>query len=191
MINKTIHIPNIAEYEKAARVLKEEGIVAYPTEGVYGLGCSPFSENAIKKLLHLKNRAVDKGFILIAADFTQIEPLLKTLPAERLKSILATWPGPVSWAWPKSAEVPAYIHGDWNSVVVRVSAHPIVQELCQHFGGPLVSTSANHQGEEPCKNAEEVQMRFDTAVDYILTGAVGGLKKSTPIFDALTGKQLR
>ncbi len=191
MINKIIHIPGIAEYREAVKNLKQEGVIAYPTEGVYGLGCSPFSENAVKKLLHLKNRAVRKGFILIAADFKQIEPLLEILPEERLKSILATWPGPVSWAWPKSAKVPAYIHGDWDSVVVRVSAHPIVQQLCQHFGGPLVSTSANHQGEEPCKNAEEVQMCFDTAVDYILIGAVGGLDKPTPIFDALTGKQLR
>ena len=181
----------MTEYKEAVRVLKEEGIVAYPTEGVYGLGCSPFSESAVKKLLYLKNRAVDKGFILIAADFKQIEPLLETLPAERLKSILATWPGPVSWAWPKNAKVPAYIHGDWDSVVVRVSAHPIVQQLCAYFGGPLVSTSANHQGEEPCRNAQEVQTRLSTAVDYILIGAVGGLKKPTPIFDALTGKQLR
>ncbi len=186
-----INIPSTIEYEKAIDALKHDGVIAYPTEAVYGLGCSPFSKKAVEKLLALKHRATAKGFILIAADFSQLEPLLQALPPERLNLVLPTWPGPVSWAWPKTDKVPAYIHGDWDSVVVRVSAHPIVRQLCLQFGGPLVSTSANLHGETPCKTANEVRECFADRLDYILEGAVGDLDKPTPIYDALTGKVLR
>jgi L-threonylcarbamoyladenylate synthase len=178
-------------YQAVIEVLQNDGIIAYPTEAVYGLGCSPFSQKAVEKLLAIKQRDVAKGLILIAANFEQLAPLLQPLPQERLDQILATWPGPVSWAWPKTAKVPAYIHGDWDSVVVRVSAHPIVQQLCLDFGGPLVSTSANRQGENPCRNAAEVSTVFGSSVDHIIVGEVGTLDKPTPIFDVLTGKVLR
>lgn len=180
-----------SDYHAAITALQNDGVIAYPTEAVYGLGCTPFSEKAVQKLLTLKHREAAKGFILIAADFTQLESLLKPLPADRLKQILATWPGPVSWAWPKTDKVPSYIHGDWDSVVVRVSAHPTVQQLCRQFGGPLVSTSANRQSENPCRSAKEVKAIFAAELDYIFVGDVGGLDKPTPIFDAITGKVLR
>ncbi len=179
------------DYRAAIAALQNDGVIAYPTEAVYGLGCSPFSEKAVQKLLALKQREVNKGLILIAANFAQLESLLQPLPPERLDQILATWPGPVSWAWPKTDKIPAYIHGDWDSVVVRVSAHPIVQSVCMQFGGPLVSTSANRQGENPCRSAAEVEAVFGAVLDHIIVGDVGGLDKPTPIFDALTGKALR
>jgi L-threonylcarbamoyladenylate synthase len=178
-------------YHAAITTLQNDGVIAYPTEAVYGLGCAPFSEKAVQKLLALKQRDLSKGLILIAANFAQLEPLLQPLPPERLDQILATWPGPVSWAWPKTEKVPAYIHGDWDSVVVRVSAHPIVQSVCLQFGGPLVSTSANRQGENPCRNATEVNRVFGSLLDHIIVSDVGGLDKPTPIFDALTGRVFR
>lgn len=184
-------LPHAIQYEKAIDALKHDGVIAYPTEAVYGLGCSPFSEKAVKKLLGLKNRSAHKGLILIAADFSQLESLLRPLAPERLNLILATWPGPVSWAWPKTDKVPACIHGDWDSVVVRVSAHPVVRQLCRQFAGPLVSTSANHQSEIPCKTAPEVRECFGTRLDYIVEGSIGDLDKPTPIYDALTSKVLR
>ncbi len=178
-------------YRAALRALMNDGVIAYPTEAVYGLGCSPFSDKAVQKLLAIKQRDVGKGLILIAANFAQLGPFLQPLSPERLTSILATWPGPVSWAWPKTDKVPAAIHGEWGSVVVRVSAHPVVQQLCLDFGGPLVSTSANRQGEVPCRTADEVYACFATDLESILVGNVGGLDKPTPIFDALTGKVVR
>lgn len=178
-------------YSVAIEVLRNDGVIAYPTEAVYGLGCSPFSEKAVEKLLAIKQRDAAKGLILIAANFAQLESLLQPLPQERLDQILATWPGAVSWAWPKTDKVPAYIHGDWDSVVVRVSAHPIVQQLCLQFGGPLVSTSANIQGVDPCRSAAEVSAVFDSSVDHIIVGEIGTLDKPTPIFDALTGHVFR
>ncbi len=179
------------EYQMALQSLSEDGIIAYPTEAVYGFGCSPFSEKAVEKLLALKDRPVYKGLILIAASFTQLEPLLEELPADRMAAVLATWPGPVSWAWPMNSRVPAYIHGDFDTVVVRVTAHPVARQLCEDFGGPLVSTSANRSGETPCRNYDEVFARFDHELDYILPGDVGDLKNPTPIYDATTGKLLR
>lgn len=183
--------PSTQDYHHALQALMTDGIIAYPTEAVYGLGCSIFSECAVQKILTLKERPVEMGLIIIAADFMQIESLVEPLSSQHLDKVWATWPGPTSWAWPKTDLVPAYIHGDWDSVVVRISAHPIVRQLCLDFGGPIVSTSANRHGEVPCRTAAEVAACFGQAVDYILPGDIGDLDKPTPIYDVMTGDVLR
>jgi L-threonylcarbamoyladenylate synthase len=124
----------VHNYSVAINVLRNDGVIAYPTEAVYGLGCSPFSEKAVEKLLAIKQRDVAKGLILIAANFAQLESLLQPLPQERLDQILATWPGPVSWAWPKTNKVPAYIHGDWSTTVVYTVWRTVGIDQCQSPG---------------------------------------------------------
>lgn len=183
--------PSDEQYRYALQALMTDGVIAYPTEAMYGFGCSIFSESAVQKLLNIKERSVEQGLIVIAADFSQIESLLQPISAEYLEKVWATWPGPVSWAWPKTDKVPAYIHGDWYNIVVRLTVHPIARQLCEDFGGPIVSTSANRHGETPCRTAAEVEACFGRVLDYILPGDIGDLNQATPIYDVMTGERLR
>jgi L-threonylcarbamoyladenylate synthase len=174
----------------AINTLNNGGLIAYPTEAVYGLGCDPMNEIAAQHLLSIKNRSIIKGFILIAANWQQLESYVTPLSKEMLGRILPTWPGPVTWILPTAAKTPLWIKGAHDTVAVRVTDHPIAKSLCEQFGGAIVSTSANVQGKPPTKTAEEVKAIFDQDV-FVVEGQVGGLAKPTEIRDGVTGKVLR
>jgi L-threonylcarbamoyladenylate synthase len=177
----------------AARVLREGGVIAYPTEAVWGLGCDPLQEAAVQRVLAIKQRDVAKGLILIAAERAQLDGLLDwdALPDERRAVVEASWPGPNTWIVPATALVPRWITGTHNGVAVRVSAHPVVAALCKTFGGPLVSTSANRAGEPPAFDHGQLDPVLLTLLDGVCEGETGGLAAPTAIRDALTGAVLR
>jgi L-threonylcarbamoyladenylate synthase len=177
----------------ATDLLRRGGVVAYPTEAVWGLGCDPFDETAVLRLLALKQRAVDKGLILIAASASQFDGLLdwNALPDDRRAAVHASWPGPHTWIVPATARVPRWITGTHAGVAVRVSAHPLVVALCAAFAAPLVSTSANRAGAEPPKTLAEFDPRLVAAVDGILAGDTGGRERPSDIRDARSGAALR
>ena len=176
---------------RAARVVRQGGIIAYPTEAIYGLGCDPFNPTAVSRLLELKQRPVEKGLILISDSFERLSPLLAPIAAERLAVILASWPGPVTWVMPASSQVPPWLSGRHTSLAVRVTAHPFAAALCRACGTPLVSTSANLSKHPPARNALETRLRCGTGVDLILHGATGIRKEPSQIREALSGKILR
>lgn len=178
---------------EAAAVLRRGGIVAYPTEAVWGLGCDPRNEAAVFRLLALKQRAVDKGLILIAASLLQLDGLIDwpALPNPSRDAVLATWPGPHTWVVPATAKVPRWITGAHADVAVRVSAHPVVVALCEAFGSPLVSTSANHAGTPPPRTRDALEPALRDALDGIVEGETGGLPRPTAIRDARSGTALR
>lgn len=176
---------------RATRVVRRGGIIAYPTEAVYGLGCDPFNPEAVFRLLELKKRPVDKGLILISDRFERLSPLLAPMPKDRLSLIKDTWPGPVTWVIPASPEVPSWLTGRHASLAVRVTAHPIAAALCRASGMPLVSTSANLSQHPPARSALEALIRCDNQLDFILHGATGNQQQPTQIRDALSGRILR
>ena len=167
------------------------GIIAYPTESVFGLGCDPLNRNAVERLLELKQRPVSKGLILIADSFARLQPFLLPLPEDRLTTVLQSWPGPVTWVMPAHSEVPYWLRGRHASLAVRVTSHPLAAALCATAEMPLVSTSANLSRHPPARNALQVRIRCDNRVDLILHGATGGLARPTQIRDALSGRVLR
>lgn len=177
--------------KQAARVLRRGGIVAYPTEAVYGLGCDPRDRDAVRRLLRLKGRRAGKGLILIAAEFAQVERFLVPVGPDIMQRVLATWPGPVTWLWPARPEIPHWLRGSHQSLAVRVTAHPLAVALCREAGMALVSTSANRSGRPPARTALTVRRSFGDALDFILPGPVGGLARPTEIRDALTGAVVR
>jgi L-threonylcarbamoyladenylate synthase len=177
----------------AARILRQGGVIAYPTEAVWGLGCDPGQEAAVQRLLAIKQRDVAKGLILIAAERAQLDGLLDwdVLPVERRAVVEASWPGPNTWIVPATARVPRWITGAHTGVAVRVSSHPIVVALCKAFGGPLVSTSANRAGEPPALDCGQLDPALLVLLDGVCEGETGGLSAPTSIRDALTGAVLR
>lgn len=170
--------------------LRQGGILAYPTEAVFGLGCDPFNATAVEEVLSLKGRSAAKGFILIAADFTQIEPFLD-IPQDMLEKLLATWPGPVTWIVPARQNIPKWLRGKHDTLAVRVTAHPVASALCKAFGGAIVSTSANPSGMAPARTRMKARKYFKGAGLHFMPGQVGGQDKPTAIFDAKTGARLR
>lgn len=179
--------------DTAAAIARNGGVIAYPTEAVWGVGCDPMNENAVLRLLAAKQRSVDKGLILIAANLEQLRPFLDlpALPSERLADVLATWPGPHTWVMPAAPHAPRWITGSHDGIAVRISAHPLVVALCNAFGGALVSTSANRAGAPAPRTRDEFDPAVLAAIDGLVTGEVGTLARPTPIRDARSGAELR
>lgn len=181
----------LSEHINAAIALVEQGgLIAYPTEGVYGLGCSPFHQSACQRLSQLKQRPNDKPFLWVASDFKQVSEFINTQAVPDLSATLDTWPGAVTWVFPLSEtgkrQLPTY-----DTLAVRVSGHPVIQALCQRLGSALISTSANLAGKPALCTCEAVNRQFANQIDYIVPGQIGSLAGPTPIFDAMTGRTLR
>ena len=166
------------------------GVIAYPTESVYGLGCNPWEIEAVARILALKRRRPDKGLIIVAESFAQLEPLIDIHAAIPWDSVMASWPGPVTWILPAKKQVPTLLRGIRGGLAVRVSAHPVVRELCRS-AGLLVSTSANPEGCTPAKSVARVRAYFGNKLDYILPGTTGASPRPTEIKDAITGQLIR
>lgn len=174
----------------AARVIQRGGVIAYPTEAVWGLGADPFHRHAVEHILYLKRRPVTKGVILVAASAEQFHFILQHLPFEQQCTLLASWPGPRTWLVPHLQLVPEWIHGQHQTVALRVSAHPVVRALCQLTGGPIVSTSANPQGLAPARFGYRARQYFGRQVEYA-PGQVDLAAKPSEIRDLASGQIMR
>ncbi|MGK2889962.1 MAG: L-threonylcarbamoyladenylate synthase type 1 TsaC [Candidatus Malihini olakiniferum] len=187
-MNKVVNEQLVSIIQKLAA----QNVIAYPTEAVFGLGCDPDSEAAVMQLLTLKQRPVEKGLILIAADYQQLTPYIddSQLSAEQKKVIFASWPGPVTWVMPARPSTPRWLSGRFSSLAVRVSVNPLVCELCQGFGKPIVSTSANLTGLPPSRTVQDVLAQFGAAFPVLL-GETSGRQNPSEIRDVLTGSLIR
>lgn len=174
----------------AQNVVTTGGVIAYPTEAVYGLGCDPWNAVAVARILDLKQRSPAKGLIVIAADVEQLEELISFPDRTTRQRVLGSWPGPHTWLVPAKEKCPQWLTGNHDTLAVRVTAHPLCRALCS-MAGPLVSTSANRSDKQPARTAWKVQMMFDNHIDYILHGVTGPESKPSMITDALTGTRLR
>ena len=182
-----------ASLAAALAALRAGGLIAYPTEGVWGLGCDPRDQAAVLRLLALKQRDVGKGLILIAAERAQLRDYIDLAPLgdDARAAIAASWPGPHTWIVPASPQAPRWITGDHDGIAVRVSAHATVAALCAAFGHALVSTSANLASEAAPRSRAELDPRIVAGVDAVLAGETSGLAQPTSIRDARSGRLLR
>ena len=182
---------SIADQLAVSDILPSGGIIAYPTEAVFGLGCDPYNEAAVLRLLQIKQRSVRKGIILVAASIEQLNPYTEQLTDAERHTLAASWPGPVTWLIPNTGAAPDWITGQYDSLAVRVSDHPTVQALCSLLGGAIVSTSANISNTPPARWQWNVRKRFRTQVDWIVSGKLGGRSRPTAIKDLRTGVTIR
>ena len=179
----------ISQYDQALQLLEDGKIIAYPTEAVYGLGCDPFNQQAVETLLILKQRPISKGLILLIDNWSQLTPLIGNIPMDLLNAVRDTWPGPVTWVFPKAVSIPYWLSGDYNSIAIRMSAHPVARALCVR--GPVVSTSANICGHEPAVDFANLCQQFPHGIDAFLAGDLGGASQPSAIYDVLNGQRLR
>ncbi len=176
---------------RAAQALHQGGIIAYPTEAVYGLGCDPRNARAVYRLLALKQRSPRHGLILVAAEYEQLLEYLAPVADTVIARILASWPGPQTWVLPAAMQCPQWLTGEHDTIAVRVSDHPLVRDLCETAGMAIVSTSANRRGHPPARSALGCRMRFGPQLDLVVPGPTGGLARPTAIRDAISGELIR
>ena len=165
--------------------------ICYPTEGVWGLGCDPFHLEAVDHILWLKRRPWEKGLILVAASIEQFDFLLEGLEYKNVDRMKKSWPGPSTWLVPHRNLLPPVVTGGSSKVAIRVSAHPTIIDICQGFGGPMVSTSANTSGATAAIEKYQALRYFGQSGIRFAAGRVTQPGKTSTITDLETGKQLR
>ena len=181
---------------EAAQCLHKGQVLAYPTEAVWGLGCDPFNELAFHEILRLKQRPIEKGVILLAAQIAQVEPLLKDLSPEMYEQVINSWSNrkpnerATTWLLPAGEHIPAWIKDNHSKVAVRVTTHSLCVALCNAFNGFIVSTSANPAGLEPARSLQEASRYFSGDMNY-LNGDLGLSREPSRIIDAETGEVIR
>jgi L-threonylcarbamoyladenylate synthase len=177
------------QIRQAASAIRNQGVICYPTESVFGLGCDPLSYTAVDKILQLKQRPVEKGLILIAGCIEQLTPYVLLSDAQRtqiLEQASAT-----TWLVSKSAATPPWISGQHSKVAIRLSKHPLVQALCNQLDHAIVSTSANPSTQAAARTLLRVKQYFPGELDYYLNGALGDVGNATPIIDIESGAIIR
>jgi len=175
----------------AVKQLHKGKIIAYPTEAVYGLGCDPLKESAIRTLLKLKTRSESAGFVLIASNFAQLQPWVAEVDPDLINKAMHSWPGPVTWLFPRAAHVPDFVAGDHKTIAVRITAHEPSRALCEEFGSALISSSANTHAAKPARSVTEVEDYFGNQLGGILAGRLGAATQPSEIRDLLTGNIIR
>ncbi|NGP53473.1 Sua5/YciO/YrdC/YwlC family protein [Thioalkalivibrio sp. XN8] len=176
---------------RAAGVIRAGGVVAYPTEGVWRLGCDPLDATAVARILAIKEQPAELGLVLIAADPAQLEPWIEPVSHEVEARVAATWPGPATWVFPARAWVPYWVHGGRETLAVRVTAHAQAAALCRETGFPIVAASAHHSGHAAARSGIQVRRWLGDEVDFILGGSAGERQAPVEIRDAITGRTLR
>lgn len=175
----------------AVNTVKKGGLIIYPTESVFGIGCDPFNEKAVLRLLEIKQRPVEKGLILIASHVQQILPLIRPTNPQDLAHALKSWPGHNTWVFPKSDLVPSWLSGQFDTIAVRVSKHPIVVQLCNQLNSSIVSTSANISNQDVLETINELQLLFGDKINHYIDAPLGNESLPSQIRDARTLKTYR
>ncbi|HEY8353994.1 MAG TPA: Sua5/YciO/YrdC/YwlC family protein [Methylophilaceae bacterium] len=173
--------------------LKSGGIIAYPTESIYGLGCDPMNRRAVLRILKLKGRPQHKGLILVADRLARLRPYMAPLSEMQIELMQQSWHNPArghTWLVPAARHCPRWLTGKHSTLAVRVSRHALTSRLCRESGGALVSTSANRSGHRPARTDRECRRLFGNRV-RIIPGRTGRAKKPSIIQDLVSGKIIR
>ena len=178
------------QYRSIAAYLAHGGLIAYPTESCYGLGCDPANRAAVRRLLKLKQRPQKKGLILIASSYEQVARYLAPLSAEQQGRLREAGRQAITYLMPVRKFSPRWLRGEHDTLAVRLTAHDYARRLCKGVGSALVSTSANISGKHPAKTYAECQRMFGKEV-WVLPGRVGGRKKPSTIMGWTDGRILR
>ena len=184
-------MPSQSRINKAVDTIQKGGVIAYATEAVYGLGCDPDNTDAIERILEIKGRDAKQGFILIAANASQVEKYLGELNSQEKNALEKEWGEPTTLILPASDLVSSLITGGRKTIAIRITTHPDTKILCNALAHPLISTSANISGQAAIRSRLQLEKIFVDKVDYIFPSELGESTKPSTIINASTGQVLR
>ncbi len=174
-------------FEQACEVIRSGGVIAYPTETVYGLGADPFNSEAVDRIYAIKGRDASKALILLVPDEQTLHDLTEHIPDSARPLIDRFWPGPLTLIFKASPRLPANVLGGGNTIALRISSHPLVRVLLTHLKAPLTSSSANRSHEPPAQSAQEVLTQLGSSVDLILDAGPSENTLPSTVVDISTG----
>ena len=171
----------------ASKIIKNGGNAIYPTEGIYGIGCDPFNKSSVENIFDIKGRDLTKNFIILASNINYLKRIIDNNFFKNKALIDGSF---ITWVVPINKECPPWLTSN-KSIAIRITNHPIVDELCENLGGPIISTSANCSNQEYVNDITIIGDIFDGKIDCIVKGQLGNEKKSSMIKDILTNEILR
>lgn len=169
-------------FAKSSEILKNSGIIAYPTESFYALGVLATDENAIKKLYKLKKRSADKPLPIIIGDIDSLASIVRSIPAPAEELIRKYWPGPLTLIFDAQDDVPDLLTGTKRKLAVRIPGESAALHIARTLKVPITSTSANPSGKPPAEEIDTIIRYFGDKIDLIIdAGKTPGGKPSTII----------
>jgi L-threonylcarbamoyladenylate synthase len=175
------------DIEEAVGILRRGGIIVYPTETVYGIGCDPMNYNACMRILDITKRDTSKAMLLLAYSAEQVTEMAGPLNEQALLLAEKFWPGPLTIIIKPSKNIPGYLLGKTEGAAFRVTSHPLSSAITKEFGMPIISTSANFSGGEPVENYQEALTIFGNKVDIVLNSDFKMKGKPSTIVDTTSG----
>ena len=166
------------------------GLIAYPTESCYGLGCDPRNYQAVRRLLKLKRRPQGKGLILIAGNYRQLVPYIQPCSPEEQEKLRSDGAQAITYLMPAKSSCPRWLRGSHDTLAVRITAHRVAAQLCNKLHMALVSTSANYGGAKPARTYKQCKKLFGEKV-RVLPGRIGARKRPSTIRAWADGKIIR
>ena len=185
-----IALPTPQNINQAAEIVKNGGLIAYPTETVYGLGADPYNAEAVQKIFIAKGRAEDKGIILLIRGVDDLSMLVRAVSPTAQMLIEAFWPGPLTLVFRANPDLSSALLGGRDTIALRHSSSPIATRLLTALGGPLTSTSANRSTESPGRSASEVENALGEHLDLILDGGPSDSALPSTLVDVSTDRAI-
>jgi L-threonylcarbamoyladenylate synthase len=169
------------EIEKGVKILQKGGVIAFPTDTVYGLGADAFNATAVERIYEIKNRPNHRKLPLLIADVERLTTLADPIPEIAWFLARRFWPGGLTLVLLKTDSVPAYL-ASGPTIAVRVPDHPVCLAIIRYLGNPIIGTSANISGQPATLTAEEVEQQLGGKIDFVINvGKCPGGKESTVV----------
>ncbi|MFN8399808.1 MAG: L-threonylcarbamoyladenylate synthase [Anaerolineales bacterium] len=177
------HTPDPELIRQASDIILRRGLVAFPTETVYGLGANALDEEAVAKIFHAKGRPSNDPLIVHVATLDDVKLVAKEIPLIVEKLAAAFWPGPLTLVLPKQPHVPASVTAGLDSVAVRIPSHPVALALIRASGVPIAAPSANRFGHTSPTTAHHVMDDLNGRIDMILDGGATSVGVESTVLD--------
>ena len=168
---------------RAADAIRSGGVIAYPTETVYGLGADPYDSQAVERVFEIKERERHKPVILLVRGEGDVRSLVTEVPTAAVDLMRGFWPGPLTLVFLAEPGLPARLLAGGQTIALRVSPNAVVKELLEAVGGPITSTSANRSGEPPARSGMEAADRVGDLVDLVLDGGTSVDDRPSTVVD--------